>query len=110
MKMKLARIAVMLAAPLLLASCLFTPGKFVSTLDIRAVRSVTFTYAGDVVLIDPQDAFAKGMAEGMQWGSGTTTVDVDMDDEDVLANAVDDAAADTPPAPTPTPATPQPET
>jgi hypothetical protein len=108
MKMKLARILTMLAAPLLLASCLFTPGKFVSTLDIKADRSFTFTYAGEVILIDPQDAFAKGMAEGMQAGSGTTTVDVDMDSEDadVDLNAAGTAEATTPSAP----ATPQPET
>jgi hypothetical protein len=109
--MKLARIVTMLAAPLLLASCLFTPGKFVSTLDIKADRSFTFTYVGEVILIDPQDAFAKGMAEGMQSTSDTastvdTDQDMDSDDADVDMNASDDAAPPTPPAP----ATPQPET
>lgn len=106
--MKLARILTTLAAPLLLASCLFTPGKFVSTLDIKADRSFTFTYVGEVILIDPQDAFAKGMAEGMQSGSdtaSTTDSDPDMDPEDMDMNASEDAA----PAPSP-PAAPQPET
>jgi hypothetical protein len=109
MKMKIARILTMLAAPLLLASCLFTPGKFVSTLDIKADRSFTFTYVGEVVLLDPGDAFAKGMAEGMQSGSGTastTDTDPDMDAEDMDTNASEDAA----PAPPPAPAAPQPET
>ncbi|HEY5724033.1 MAG TPA: hypothetical protein VIT45_17110 [Allosphingosinicella sp.] len=106
--MKLARILTIVAAPLLLASCLFTPGKFVSTLDIKADRSFTFTYAGEVILIDPQDAFAKGMAEGMQSGSdptSTTDSDPDMDPEDMDMNASEDAA----PAPS-APAAPQPET
>ena len=108
--MKLARIALMLAAPLLLASCLFTPGKFVSTLDIKADRSFTFTYVGEVVLIDPQDAFAQGMAEGMQSGSSdtasTTDTDPDMDPEDMDMNVAEPAA---PPAPS-AKASPQPET
>ena len=107
--MKLARILTMLAAPVLLASCLFTPGKFVSTLDIKADRSFTFTYVGEVILIDPQDAFAKGMAEGMQSGSDTvSTVDTDpdMDSDDMDMNAAEAVAPPTPPAP----ATPQPET
>ena len=112
MKMKLARIFTMLAAPLLLASCLFTPGKFVSTLDIKADRSFTFTYVGEVILLDPQNEFAKGMAEGMS-GSGTASTtdtdpdmdaDMDMDSEDM--NASVDAAPAAPSAP----ATPQPET
>jgi hypothetical protein len=113
MKMKLARILTVLAAPLLLASCLFTPGKFVSTLDIKADRSFTFTYAGEVVLIDPQDAFAKGMAEGMQSGSDTASTtdsdDMDMDPDDPNRNASEDSAAS--PVVTPSaPRAPQPET
>jgi hypothetical protein len=108
MKMKLARIFTMLAAPLLLASCLFTPGKFVSTLDIKADRSFTFTYAGEVILIDPQDAFAKGMAEGMS-GSGTTsTTDTDPDMDDDMD--MDTNVNVTMPEPPPAPAGPQPET
>lgn len=110
--MKLARILTMLAAPLLLASCLFTPGKFVSTLDIKADRSFTFTYVGEVVLIDPQDAFAKGMADGMS-GTGSTVdtadPDPDTDDEDVITNAAEDSPPAVEMAP-PAPATPQPET
>jgi hypothetical protein len=52
--MKLLRFALALAAPLLLASCLLSPGKFVSTLDIKKDRSFTFTYAGEVIMLDPQ--------------------------------------------------------
>lgn len=47
---RLTRWLVALAAPLLLTSCILTPGKFVSTLDIRADRSFTFTYVGEVLL------------------------------------------------------------
>lgn len=40
-----------LVAPLLLTSCIITPAKFTSTLDIRADRSFTFTYLGEVELM-----------------------------------------------------------
>ena len=43
------RLALIAAAPLMLVSCLLTPGKFVSSLDIRKDRSFTFTYAGEVI-------------------------------------------------------------
>lgn len=48
-----ARLVLALAAPLLLASCLLTPGRFESSLDIRRDRSFTFTYVGEVVVSDP---------------------------------------------------------
>lgn len=40
-----------LAAPLMLASCIITPAKFTSSLDVRADRSFTFTYVGEVLLM-----------------------------------------------------------
>ncbi|MET0372437.1 MAG: hypothetical protein ABW039_13810 [Sphingobium sp.] len=46
------RAAGALAAVLLLSACLVTPGKFVSTLDIRADRSFTFAYKGEVIASD----------------------------------------------------------
>ena len=51
------RLAVILVAPLLLASCLLAPGRFVSTLDIKRDRSFSFAYSGEVVVID----FGEGM-------------------------------------------------
>lgn len=42
------RIIAAAAAPLLLASCLLAPGKFVSTMEVGADRSFTFTYVGEV--------------------------------------------------------------
>ena len=50
-----------LIAPLLLGACLLTPGKFDSTLDIRADRSFTFTYKGEVIALDMAKEMAKGM-------------------------------------------------
>lgn len=68
--MKLGRILVALAAPLLLMSCVLSPGKFVSSLDIRKDRSFTFSYAGEVILLDPANAFKdaaeQGLADGMK--------------------------------------------
>jgi hypothetical protein len=52
--MKILRLALALAAPLLLASCLLSPGRFTSTLDIRKDRSFTFTYVGEVIVNDPK--------------------------------------------------------
>lgn len=42
-----------LAVPMLLTGCLLTPGKFTSTLDVRADRSFTFTYVGEVIAPKP---------------------------------------------------------
>jgi hypothetical protein len=52
--MSFARLALALAAPFLLASCFLSPGKFVSTLDIRKDRSFTFTYVGEIISADPK--------------------------------------------------------
>lgn len=41
-----------LASCLLLGACLVTPGKFESTLDIRADRQFTFTYKGEILSSD----------------------------------------------------------
>lgn len=47
------RLAALLAAPLLLAGCLLTPGKFTTKLTINADRSFTYAYAGEVYALDP---------------------------------------------------------
>ncbi|HKY80410.1 MAG TPA: hypothetical protein VJM09_02940, partial [Sphingobium sp.] len=41
-----------LASCLLLGACLVTPGKFESTLDIRADRQFSFTYKGEILASD----------------------------------------------------------
>lgn len=46
------RSAAVLAASLLLSACLVTPGRFDSTLDIRADRSFSFTYKGEILASD----------------------------------------------------------
>ncbi|KEQ52397.1 hypothetical protein [Sphingobium chlorophenolicum] len=46
------RVAGVLAVSLLLSACLVTPGKFESTLDIRADRSFSFTYKGEILASD----------------------------------------------------------
>ena len=58
--MSYARLALALAAPFLLASCLLSPGKFTSTLDIRKDRSFTFTYVGEIIAADPKVTSGSG--------------------------------------------------
>jgi len=57
-----------IAAPLLLASCILTPGKFTSTLDIRADRSFTFTYLGEVQLAKTKGLSSDGKLGGEEQG------------------------------------------
>jgi hypothetical protein len=61
-----------IAAPLLLASCILTPAKFVSTLDIRADRSFTFTYVGEVQLAKTKTSDMDGGLKGdaQNWDKG----------------------------------------
>lgn len=68
------RAAGMLAAGLLLSSCLVTPGKFESALDIRADRSFSFTYKGEILATD----MGKGLGStpgGTDGGSGDDPID-----------------------------------
>lgn len=46
------RAASVMAVSLLLSACLVTPGKFESALDIRADRSFTFSYKGEILASD----------------------------------------------------------
>ncbi|HLL31875.1 MAG TPA: hypothetical protein VK403_12850 [Allosphingosinicella sp.] len=59
------RLAFVAAAALVLSSCVLSPGKFVSTLHIAKDRGFTFTYAGEVILLDPASAMQQGMQEGL---------------------------------------------
>lgn len=52
----LTRVALALAAPLLLVGCVLTPGKFTSGLTVNADRSFVFSYAGEVYAADPSDS------------------------------------------------------
>jgi hypothetical protein len=62
--MRYARLALALAAPLLLVSCFLSPGKFVSTLDVRKDRSFTFTYVGEIISADPKTTSGAGSGSG----------------------------------------------
>jgi hypothetical protein len=55
MLLRLTRIFGILLAPLLLASCVLTPGKFTSTLTILANRHFTFSYVGEVYALEGGD-------------------------------------------------------
>ncbi len=63
--MNLMRFAFAAVASLVLSSCILSPGKFVSTLHIAKDRGFTFTYVGEVILLDPAAAMQQGMQEGL---------------------------------------------
>ena len=52
-----------LLMPLALSACLFLPGKFTSDLTIRADRSFTFAYKGEVLAVDLESSMG-GMMKG----------------------------------------------
>ena len=54
------RAASALACCLLLGACLVTPGKFESTLDIRADRQFSFTYKGEIISSDMKGLGSSG--------------------------------------------------
>lgn len=84
MGLNFTRLVAVLAAPLLLASCVLAPGKFTSTLTILADRSFVFTYQGEVYSLDAGDGL-KGLNSLSSDDAGSS------DDKDATAKA-DDAA------------------
>lgn len=60
------RAALALALPLLLAGCILTPGKFVSSLTVNADRTFTFAYKGEVIAIDPSSEMDKALPAGAE--------------------------------------------
>lgn len=58
-------LALAVLAPLVLASCLFVPGKFESALTIHRDRTFAFTYKGEVAAIDVKGLGGKLMKIGM---------------------------------------------
>lgn len=58
--MKFARIAIALAVPLALGGCFLSPGKFMSSLDLRKGGDFTFAYKGEVVFQSPGDMMDEG--------------------------------------------------
>lgn len=71
MARRLAAIALAVAAPLALAGCLLTPGKFTSDLTVNADRSFSFSYVGEVIAVDPTSEM-KGMSSDGEPGAGAT--------------------------------------
>lgn len=75
-----------LAAPLLLTGCLLAPGKFISTMEINADRSFTFTYVGEVHALNMDgigDMMKGGDDDASDDGNGEGNADADdaMSDE-----------------------------
>lgn len=93
--MSFMRFAFVAAAALTLSSCILSPGKFVSTLHIAKDRSFTFTYVGEVILLDPASAMQQGMQDGLA-GAAPSDEEGMSDEDDVVANV---AAPVTPAAP-----------
>ncbi len=98
------RFAFVAAASLVLSSCILSPGKFVSSLHIGKDRSFTFTYVGEVILLDPASAMQQGMQEGL---SDMTPVAAEGDEE---GGNTDDAVGNAAGAAPAAPAAPKPET
>lgn len=74
-------LALAVLAPLVLASCLFVPGKFDSALTIHRDRSFTFTYKGEVAALDVKGLTGKLMQMGMEGAKakkGAKSADPDL--------------------------------
>lgn len=56
------RICAALLPLLLLPGCLFTPGAFTSSLDVRRDGSFTFAYVGEVIVTEPSDQMVDAAA------------------------------------------------
>lgn len=90
--MSFMRFAFVAAVALILSSCILSPGKFVSTLHIAKDRGFTFTYVGEVILLDPASAMQQGMQDGLN--SAAPPGEEGMNDEvDVAANSAGAAPA-----------------
>lgn len=86
------RIVMALAAPVLLASCVITPGKFVSTLRIDADRAFAFSYVGEVFAVDMSSAMTEGLTQGLD-DSAEETPDPDGATFQPIAQEEDQTAA-----------------
>lgn len=97
--MSFMRFAFVAAAALTLSSCILSPGKFVSTLHIAKDRSFTFTYVGEVILLDPAAAMQQGMQDGLA-GAGETSEGgmIDLDDDGTGNMVAEEPAAPKAPA------------
>lgn len=92
--MKPIRIALALAASLLLAACLFIPGKFTSTIDIRKDGSFSFAYKGEIRVIDPSQIERGASAPTVSKCYGPLPGRKSQEKADVLPTEPDMATAD----------------
>lgn len=82
---KFTRVIAALTPMFLLSACLLTPGKFISTLDVRKDGSFTFSYTGEVISADP--------SAGLD-SAGASTDDADNASSEENADAAEKAAED----------------
>jgi hypothetical protein len=92
MAARLSRLVLVLLMPFALASCILTPGKFVSTLRIDADRHFTFTYVGEVLALDIGDDMMKGLGDS---SSDTPTDPASGDGEATLQQLAFQKGGDT---------------
>lgn len=83
---RLTHLLAILAMPLLLAGCLLQPGKFTSALTVKADRTFTFAYKGEVIAIDPSESMAASLGS-----SSDEDKDADLTDEEKAAKAEEKA-------------------
>lgn len=86
---KYSKLIVALLAPLLLASCFLTPGKFTSELEIDADGSFAFTYEGEIYMLGFQNLMKAGAAEEEASFKGQCFEDDDMTERDCSAEEVE---------------------
>lgn len=84
--MKLMRIVTALAAPILLSACLLQPAKFTSALTVKADRSFTFAYKGEVIALDPAEMMGSSLG-----GTASEGDDADLTAEQKAAKAAEKA-------------------
>ncbi|HWK35905.1 hypothetical protein [Sphingomonas sp.] len=97
---RLKSLVLALATPLVLWGCVLTPGKFVSTLDIRADRSFAFSYVGEVYAVDMGKELGKGLNDGADAAEDAATLkpaslqgDGATDDSEAKNRAIAEALA-----------------
>lgn len=88
--MKLSRILFAAAAPLALSGCLWSPGKFNSTLDVRKNGTFTLDYQGEILFSLPDNDKATPWDDDKAhcFGDGTASLDMtasDSEDRDCSA-------------------------
>ena len=92
--MKIARLIALLTAPLLLASCLFSPGKFTSDMVVQANGAFSFRYKGEIVFVSLMQMMNKDGAADDGMCAGPLPGAEGMDDGATAVDMAQDAAAD----------------